>query len=327
MAITKKQIKDIRREIVLMIAYPFFLLLLLLLQITPNSWRPKMARAIGRVAFKLTKSGRKHTIENLTLAYGEKSHEPQPLSASEVEEMAKHVFEEVVVSVTDFFATVFIRNKKRFFQLVEVEGLEHLQKAYDRGKGVLCLIPHLSIWELSAVTPPMLGFHTYAVSKPIKGWLFQKTMVHFRGKRGMHNYERDHSYDKILESLRRGDCMIMMIDQDTKVRGEFVDFFGHKAYTPLGCARVAADTGCAVVPMATVRVDDTHYKFIIEEELPWISTGNEANDLVVNTQAETAAMERFVRQYPTQWVWMHRRWKTTPESLAKWLDNKRKAKK
>lgn len=317
---TRKQLKDFRRETLLLLAYPFFLLVLLFLQIYPKQWRPRMARGLGRLAFRCDKHSRKHTLNNLRLAYGnEKSEE-------EIQQMGLEVFEEIGVSVTDFFATVFIRDKERYFKMVKVEGLEHLQKAYDRGKGVLCLIPHLSIWELSAVTPPMLGFRTSAVSKPIKGMLFQKSMVHFRAKRGMRNYERDHSYQKILDSLHDGECMIMMIDQDTKVKGAFVDFFGHQAYTPLGCARVAADTGCAVVPMATIRTGDGQYLFKIEPELPLIDTGNLEEDLVANTQAETAAMERFVRDYPTQWVWMHRRWKTTPESLAKFLEEKRKAK-
>ncbi|MDO4190495.1 MAG: hypothetical protein Q4D14_02245 [Bacteroidales bacterium] len=318
--INKKQLKDCRREFVLFLAFPFFLVILFLLQVYPNRWRPKTARSIGRLAFRWGKHSRNITINNLQLGYG---HEKTP---EEIVAMAREVFEETAVSVTDFFATVFIRSKEKFFKLVEVEGLEHLQQAYNRGKGVICLIPHQSIWELSAVTPPMLGFATHAVSKPIKGMLFQKMMVRFRAKRGMYNYERDHSYQKIIDSMHQGECMIMMIDQDTMVKGTFVDFFGRQAYTPLGCARIVADTGCAVVPMTTIRMSDTHYKFKINPELPFIRTGHIDNDLVVNTQHETLAMENFIRAYPTQWVWMHRRWKTTPEKLAQFLERKRKEK-
>ena len=73
--------------------------------------------------------------------------------------MAKEVFVNTAKTVVDFYATVHITDKKRFFEMVEVEGEEHLKTAYEQKKGVICLVPHLSSWELSAVTPPMLGYH------------------------------------------------------------------------------------------------------------------------------------------------------------------------
>lgn len=310
----------IRREIVLTLAYPLFWVVLLLLTITPKWLRRHEAVLAGHIYYRMGKRARRTARENLQRVYGSTK------TPAELDQMTRDVFQNMARSFIDFFATIFIKNRKRYFRMVEVTGEEHLRRAYERGKGVICLIPHLSIWELSAVTPPMLGYHTSAASKAIKGRLIQQTMVWFRARRGMHNFSRDHSYNKLVQALNNGECMILMIDQDTKVRGVFVDFFGHRAYTPLGCARLAFETGCAVVPMATIRVGNCQYRFEIQPELPLIDTGNLEADLTANTQAETKAMEKFVARYPLQWVWMHRRWRTTPESLAAYLEQRRQHK-
>jgi KDO2-lipid IV(A) lauroyltransferase len=168
----------------------------------------------------------------------------------------------------------------------------------------------------------MLGYFTSAASKAIKGFLIQRMMVRFRSRRGMKNISRENSYKKLVKALEAGDCLIVMIDQDTKVKGVFVDFYGKKAYTPMGVSRLALETGAIVVPMAMVRKEDSKYKFIIRPPLETINTGNLEKDLYDNTQQQTLVLEKIIRQYPTQWVWMHRRWKTTPESLAAYLEQR-----
>jgi KDO2-lipid IV(A) lauroyltransferase len=92
-------------------------------------------------------------------------------------------------------------------------------------------------------------------------------MVRFRSRRGMKNISRENSYKKLVKALEAGDCLIVMIDQDTKVKGVFVDFYGKKAYTPMGVSRLALETGAIVVPMAMVRKEDSKYKFIIRPPL------------------------------------------------------------
>ena len=94
----------------------------------------------------------------------------------------------------------------------------------------------------------------------------------------------------------------------------------------MGVSRLALETGAIVVPMAMVRKEDSKYKFIIRPPLETINTGNLEKDLYDNTQQQTLVLEKIIRQYPTQWVWMHRRWKTTPESLAATLAAREAAK-
>ena len=95
-----------------------------------------------------------------------------------------------------------------------------------------------------------------------------------------------------------------------------------KAYTPMGVARLALETDAVVVPMATTRIANSRYRFTIYPALETIKTGDSEKDLYANTQLETDVMEQIIRETPTQWVWMHRRWKTTPENLKIYLERR-----
>jgi KDO2-lipid IV(A) lauroyltransferase len=294
----------IRREIVLAAAYPFFVIIMLFLWVCPVVLRKKLEQFAGKLYYKFGHKARQIALDNLKTAYGKE------LSEQEIEQRAKAVFTNVAGAFLDFFAKVYVKNPEKYFKMVEVLGEDNLKAAYSKGKGVICLVPHISSWELSAVTPPMLGYPTIAASKPIKGFLIQKSMVWFRKRRGMVNFERGGSYKMLAENLKQGKCLILMIDQDTNVKSCYVNFFGKEAYTPLGASRLAFDTEAAVVPMAMSRKDTGKYLFEILPELPFIQTGNRESDLISNTQNQTACIENIIRKNPEQWVWMHRRYKT-----------------
>jgi KDO2-lipid IV(A) lauroyltransferase len=115
-----------------------------------------------------------------------------------------------------------------------------------------------------------------------------------------------------------------MIDQDTRVKGVFVDFFGRKAYTPDGATRLALDTQAPVVLMYMKRIENHRHQFTILPEIPLINTGDREDDLFENTRIYTKITEDIIREIPTQWVWMHERWKTTPEDVEHFLEKKRK---
>ena len=233
--------------------------------------------------------------------------------------MAKASLTESVKSFFDYMAYSHVKDKKKYFRLVKVTGEEHLKAAYQRGKGVICLVPHMSSWEFAAITPPMLGYSTSAASKAMKMELLEWLMVKFRTRRGMKNITREGSYQALTEVLKRGECLIIMTDQDTRVKGVFVDFLGKTAYTPLGASRLLADTDAALVPMAMTRREDGDYLFTIYPELPATKTGDQAQDLMTNTINQNKILGEMIRKNPTQWVWMHQRWKTTPESLDRYL--------
>jgi KDO2-lipid IV(A) lauroyltransferase len=93
----------------------------------------------------------------------------------------------------------------------------------------------------------------------------------------------------------------------------FVPFFGVLACTASGMARIAEKTGAAVLP-GFLLWEESEQKYVLRfgEELEVVHTGDAEQDVLTNTAVFTAAIERYVRQYPEQWLWMHRRWKTRP---------------
>jgi KDO2-lipid IV(A) lauroyltransferase len=99
------------------------------------------------------------------------------------------------------------------------------------------------------------------------------------------------------------------MDQDTKVRGVFVPFFGRAAHTPVGPVVMAMKTGATILPAAIHRQRDETYLITIEAPLELACTGHMEKDVLANTAACTRALERFIRLDPAQWVWMHDRWR------------------
>lgn len=305
----KGKLKRFRRNAGLVLLSPLLYTIILLFRILPIKWTRAFSVFVGRCFYLMAPKSRTYALDNLNMVYGNEK------SKKEIEIMAKAVFIEEIKSFFDYIAYSHVKSKKKYFSFIEVIGEEHLRNAYKQGKGVICLIPHLSSWEFAAITPPMLGYETSAASKRIKIKPLELLMVKFRGRRGMKNITREGSYPKLVDALKKGECLILMIDQDTKVKSVFVDFMGKQAYTPLGASRLALDTGALIVPMAMTRKENDNYRFIIYPELPVVQTGNVEADLKENTQRQTKVIEDIVRTYPTQWVWMHRRWKTTPEAV------------
>ena len=313
---TAFNIKTFRRKLVLTLLLPFLYLTILSFRILPLIYVRKFAGFAGGRFYKMADKSRERALANLEMVYG------SVMTLEEREKIAKAIFVEMLKSFFDYIAYSRVTDKKRYFSLIEVCGEEHLRAAYERGKGVICLVPHLSSWEFAAITPPMLGYQTSAASKKMKSNMLENIMIKFRERRGMKNITREGSYQKLVETLKKGECLVLMIDQDTKVKSVFVDFMGKQAYTPLGAARLALETEAVVVPMAMTRKKDQNYRFIIYPELPTIRTDNTEADLLANTQEQTKILENIIREYPEQWVWMHRRWKTTPESLAEYKRKK-----
>lgn len=313
----KLNLKSVRWNFILVLLFPFVYLLILIFRVLPIKWTRRFASFVGKRFYKMADRTRRDTLHNLEMIYGSEKTEKQR------KKMAQAVFTEQIKSFFDYIAYSHLTNKKKYFSLIEVVGEEHLKSAYERGKGVICLIPHLSSWEFAAITPPMLGYKTSGASQALKIKALQFFMTKFRERRGMKNITRVGSYEKLIDTLRQGECLILMIDQDTKVKSVFVDFMGKQAYTPLGASRLALETDAAIVPMVMTRKDDDNYRFVIYPELPLVKTENLEADLLENTQRQTKIIEEMVRTYPTQWVWMHRRWHTTPKMVEEYRKKKK----
>lgn len=315
--LSKQQRKDIRRAIKYPILVFFIRLFVAIVRFIPLRLVELHFAFHAWLAFYLVVTERRRTIDSLSLIYGETK------TPKEIKKMGREVFVNQGLNFADYVHAVKWKTRKQFSKLINIEGEENLKAAYKMGKGVICLVPHTGSWELSAIMPPVMGYETSAVSKATSNKRINKIIVDARESRGMKNISRGKSYPKLIEVLSKGECLVIMIDQDTKVKGVFVDFFGRKAYTPDGAARLALETGAPVVPMYMKRVGKSKHQFTILPEVPLVNTGNKEHDLYENTKNYTHITENIIKEIPTQWVWMHKRWKTTPEDVERFLAKKK----
>jgi KDO2-lipid IV(A) lauroyltransferase len=132
---------------------------------------------------------------------------------------------------------------------------------------------------------------------------------------GNHVVHKDDFARGLLSAMKRGETVGILMDTNmTPPQGLFVPFFGVAACTASGLARVAQRTGATVLPGFLVwEASEGKYVLHFSREIPLAESGDDERDALENTARFTAAIEGFVRRYPNQWLWVHRRWKTRPE--------------
>lgn len=196
--------------------------------------------------------------------------------------------------------------------MVTVEGENYLQKALAEGNGAIIMTGHIGNWELGAATMACRNYRIGVVSAPIYDPWIEQWMVRIRKSYGIETIVRGqaNTLRRIFSILKAGGVIAMLIDQDTRVEGVFVPFFGRDAYTPSGPALIALRIQTPVLPGFMVRQKDGSHKMIFKEATPMIRTGNPESDIRSNTAAWMGIVEQTIRENPEQWVWMHRRWKT-----------------
>lgn len=192
-------------------------------------------------------------------------------------------------------------------------GMEKFHTAVAKGKGVLVVTAHIGNWELFAVMQALAGNKLTVVVRHIKNQSLDKMWNRVRTRFGLNVLfakRRMGAMKEMLMALRRGEALALVIDQNMPPgSGVFVDFFGRKAATMDLPALLAKRTGCVVIPAFMIRQPDFSHHVIVGDPLEFVEG---ENDLVINTQRYTRAVEDIVRAYPTQWLWVHRRWKRQP---------------
>jgi KDO2-lipid IV(A) lauroyltransferase len=198
--------------------------------------------------------------------------------------------------------------------LIRYDGLEHYLAARDLGKGVLVLTGHLGAWELSSFHHSLMGFPMGMVIRRLDNPLVDDFVNRIRCLHGNKVLHKDDFARGLIASMRAGETVGILMDTNmTPPQGVFVPFFGRMAATASGMARVALKTGAAVVPGFLLwSEDEARYVLRFGERIELKNTGDAEQDAIANTARFTSVLESYIREYPDQWLWMHRRWKTRP---------------
>jgi KDO2-lipid IV(A) lauroyltransferase len=198
---------------------------------------------------------------------------------------------------------------------IRTEGLDYYLAARARDKGVLIVTGHLGAWELSSFYHSLMGYPMGIVIRRLDNRPLDEYVNRIRCLHGNRVLHKDDFARGLIGAMRAGETVGILMDTNmTPPQGVFVPYFGMEACTASGMARVALHSGAAVLPGFLVwEAAEQRYVLHFGEELALIRTGDTARDIVANTALFTATIEAYVRRYPEQWLWVHRRWKTRPE--------------
>jgi Kdo2-lipid IVA lauroyltransferase/acyltransferase len=292
-----------RRKLEYAAAWPF----LKIMGILPRRLARAFAIGVAQIVYLLHFRLRQVGMRNLAMVFPEKSEaERKRILRGEFTSLGRQLAE----------LCQFPRyTPKNVDDVVVYDGLENYERAYARGKGLLFLTAHFGGWELSAFAHSLHGHWLHVVMRPMDNPYLDRLLQSYRTMYGNKVVPKDDFVRGLLAAMRAGETVGILMDTNmTPPQGVFVDFFGIPACTASGLARIALRTDAAVVPGFTIWDESMgKYRLRFDPAVELIRTGELEADIVANTQKFTKVIEEYVRKYPDQWLWVHRRWKTRPE--------------
>jgi KDO2-lipid IV(A) lauroyltransferase len=275
--------------------------------ILPRPFARLVGICLGQFVYVIHRRLRRVGMHNLAMALPEKSRpEHRKILRGEFTSLGRQLAE---VCLFPFYS------KENLRQVVVYDGFENFERAFKRGKGVLFLTGHLGAWELSAFAHSLAGYPLSIVMRSLDNPYVNALIERYRTMHGNKTMDKDDFVRGLLGAMRAGQTVGILMDTNmTPPQGVFVDFFGIPACTASGLARIAMRTDAAVVPGFTIW-DSTlrKYRLRFDASVELVRTGNDEADVIANTAKFTQIIEEYVRRYPDQWLWVHRRWKTRPE--------------
>lgn len=291
--------------------FTFLWLLVFSLRVLPRSVARLVGAAVGSLAFHLLGRLRKTGMRNLEIAFpGMPMEERMGILRSLYRHLGWQLAE---------FCQMPGYSAERASEFIRYEGLDNYLRARDKGRGVLVITGHLGAWELSSYFHSLRGFPMAMVIRRLDNPLVDNFVNGIRCLHGNRVIHKDDSARGLLRAMHQGQTVGILMDTNmTPPQGVFVPYFGTLACTGAGLARVALKTDAAVLPGFLLwHAEEKKYVLHFGEELSLIRTGDDEHDTVANTALFTQQIERYVLEYPDQWLWVHRRWKTRPEGEPK----------
>ena len=295
-----------------MIGYFIYLILKgfsFLINLLPESFALWVGRQMGNAAYYLDWEHRNVALQNLRIAFGQEKSEEERRS------IAKRNFQHMGMMVIEFFRILGM-DTETYKRKVSVEGLEEALKLLEKKKGGLLLIGHFGNWELMGFMAKVIGNPVLAVAKPIKrNERLYRFIAEIRDKAGLHLISPENATQKVIHALSKNRLVGIMIDQRAKrSRAVWVEFFGKKAPTTPGLAVMAIRSGAPVVPVFMIRNGFQKHRLLVKDPIELVLTGDMNKDVEINMQRFTRVLESMIREYPDQWIWIHRRWERKRDS-------------
>jgi KDO2-lipid IV(A) lauroyltransferase len=268
-----------------------------LLALLPRPLVQHLGVLLGWVWYYAVPLRRSVVLANLRLALPE-------LDAADRRRVARGVLAHVATTVLELLWTG-PRRHQALVDSVEVEGLEHYHRLRAQGRGIIAVTAHLGNWDLLACSQALSGVPLSILSKNLSARLLSQFWMKRRQLTGLTILPAQGSLPAVLRLLRRGEVLGVVVDQRTASNqgGRLVEFLGEPAWTTVTPHVLAARTDAALLPVWAIRTPTGGQRVTVGPEIP---RGPTAEDTMaaINDQ-----LGRWVRRYPEQWLWLHRRWR------------------
>ncbi len=289
------------------IEYSLVKLFLWLAKIVPKSFIYSIMKALTLLVYHLDKKRRNLTITNLTMAFPEKTSEEIILLSKKVyTELSRTISEILFMFTGEFDIDKAIKNKD--------EAKEKLQEmAQNSPNGIIFMTAHFSNWELLAHFISKNGLPMLAIGRKGNNKLIETNITTpFREKYGNSAVSKKKAMLSMMKRLKAKGNVGLLIDQKAgRTHSAKVDFFGKPAETTLSIASLKLTMDPLVVPIFIVRDSDGMYEMIINDPIDYLADEIEDKEkkLEAMTLKYNQAIEAVIREYPSQWFWMHNRWR------------------
>ncbi|MDW8321526.1 MAG: lysophospholipid acyltransferase family protein [Armatimonadota bacterium] len=267
-----------------------------------------MGERLGRVAYRLSRRYRTVAERNLQMAYG------HSLSEEERRQLVQQVFIHFAKSLMEFLVGDGLSTED-LRRMVTLVGEEHLQWCLQQGKGTLVITAHYGNWEIAArYLTQCKGYVLNVVARDADDSATAVLVNRIREQGGYRVIPRGQAARRVLQALKRNELVALLPDQNA---GDvFVPFFGRLAGTVAGPALLALRSGAPLLPVFCTRQPDNTYLFEMLPPFFVQSSGDKEHDVLEAMTRINTLIEQQVRKHPSQWLWLHNRWKTRPPEEA-----------
>jgi KDO2-lipid IV(A) lauroyltransferase len=292
------------KKVVWLIEAGLFIILSIPVAILPLKLSIKAGEILGLLVFYLWGSRRRIAIENL-----ENSISSNAITTAEpAEKVIRDNFKNLGKSFAEVIK-IYYGFGKKVIDSVDIEGIENFNQAKSKGKGILSLTGHCGNWELMAIATSAKLSGITIVARPINNPYINKFVESIRQKYGNSVIYKQKALKPIIQALKNNDSVGILMDQAViPGEGYVIDFLGRGAWTTKMPALLARKTGAAVLPAFIHRTDGRH-KIKIYPQVELSGDNDKENAIKEDTKKFSRYIEEYIKEHPSEWLWIHRRWK------------------
>jgi len=272
------------------------------LPLRPALWA---GRRVGDIIYHVNLKRRMIAYANLKAAFPEKD-------PKELKRINRAHFENLSMNVIELLKLSSCR-EDYLERHIKLENTDIIKSSLEKGKGVILLTAHFGNWEIAPLASSLSGYTMSVFAREQKYERLNNLLNQFRQSTGCRVITKGFSVKDIIKTLDNNGIIGMLSDQDAGANGIFVNFFNRPASTAQGIAAFALKTGAAVLPSFIWRVGVDNHAIKVGERFELVNTGDKDKDARINLQGMADILEGYIRKFPEQWLWAHKRWKSTPQ--------------